>query len=72
MGPADAAQESKAVQAAMAVIKNAAGSIQDANVRAIVLEIIRDPAPTIADADKESVTKALKAKGYIPEGRESA
>lgn len=72
MSPADAAQESKAVQAAMDVINNAAASIQDAKVRAVVLESIRNPAPTIAGADKESVTKALKAKGYIPESRESA
>lgn len=72
MSPKDVAQESKAVQASMEIIKNAAQSIQDPKVRTIVLEIINNPAPTIAAADKASVTKSLKAKGYISEGRDCA
>ncbi len=72
MNPVEIALQSKAVQAAMQVIKDSASSIQDAKVRSVVLEIIENPAPTVAKADMASVTKLLKAKGYISENRETA
>ncbi len=66
MTPVQAAEGSSAVKAAMDVLYASAKKVQDAKTRAVIIEILDNPAPTIAKADQAKVTAALKEKNYIP------
>ena len=68
MTPVDMARESEPVQAAYRLLLDAAGTLKDPILRSKVLDILRNPAPTIADTDAGVLTKRLVVRGFTAEG----
>ncbi len=71
MTDVDMARESVVVQAAYRVIVEAAGQIRDGALRSTALEILENPAPTIAKGDAAERLAKLKKAGLIDEARTS-
>lgn len=60
MSPVDMARESDVVQTAYEIIRTSAGRLRNPTLRKTVLDILENPAPTIASADEGAVLSALK------------
>lgn len=71
MSPVDMARESDVVQTAYQIIRTSAGRLRDPALRKAVLDILDNPAPTIASADEGAVLATLKKEGLIAENRTS-
>lgn len=71
MSPVDMARESDVVQTAYEIIRTSAGRLRNPTLRKTVLDILENPAPTIASADEGAVLSALKKEGLIAESRTS-
>ncbi len=69
MSPVDMAHESAVVQTAYEIIRTAARRLRDPDLKKIVLDILENPAPTIASADESAVLSALKKAGLIDQNR---
>lgn len=72
MTPVDMARESAAVQAAQKMLEESARRLPDQKLSKTILEIFRNPAPTVAAQDGAALLEKLKAEKMIDAGRASA
>ena len=65
MSPVEVAQGSDVVQTAWKMILESAKKLQSAGLRAAVLKILENPAPTILEGDEDTIRAVLIEKGLL-------